>query len=461
MMELKPSIWAMVASICLMATVVWIVDKSRLLSRHNHFFDPSSHPTALGLELWWNVSEPQWVPCSWWRKTAHPLAMSSTRAKTNGCIIVGCSGGLNQMRRDFCKGVEIVRLLNATLLLPRFEASPYWNDTSGFADIFDVDFFLESVDGWVEVLRELPVGLGFLEPVVITCHKATGAFDYVESLLPLLLQHQVILLRPAASQRADRNFDSAKGARCHVCYQSLRVVRHLQEIAQAIVQRLPRPFIALHLRFEPDMIAYSRCHYPNLSTTSTAAIERVRGARGARQALGESDANLWRRKGKCPLTPQETAFLLQALHIPVTTTIYLAAGSELLDAPMLTSVYTRVVQKAELFSHVDHLEALKESSRAAIDWLVALDADVYIATFVGNMDKMVVTDRTARGTKRNLVLDRLAFADATWQGMQDAELSNLMFHRHRQHVITGYNLPVSDCFCKAYPTLGSGSAKNN
>lgn len=351
------------------------------------------------------------------------------------------------MRRDFCKGVGIAQLLNATLLLPRFDASPYWNDTSGFAQLFDVDFFLEGVRGWVEVLRELPAAMASKEPVAITCKKGRDPFDYKKELLPLLLRHKLILLRPSANQRGDReaNPNLGKRARCQACFRSLRLVSTLQETAEVIIRNLPRAFVALHLRFEPDMIAYSRCRYSNLSRESFVSIER---ARGGRQVLGESAEKSWRRKGKCPLTPAETRFILQALRIPGSTPIYLAAGSEVLELQELTGTYPRVLKKSN-FLRADQLRGLKGSSRAAIDWFVSLHADVYIATFVGNMDKMVLTDRILAGKHRNLVLDRRSFAEAKCQGMGDAEISELMLRNHRQHVVYDNGLPVSDCLCKA------------
>ncbi|KAL8552466.1 hypothetical protein ACS0TY_001235 [Phlomoides rotata] len=33
------------------------------------------------------------------------------------------------MRRDFCDGVGISCLLNATLVLPKFEVAAYWNES--------------------------------------------------------------------------------------------------------------------------------------------------------------------------------------------------------------------------------------------------------------------------------------------------------------------------------------------
>ncbi|EEF44773.1 hypothetical protein RCOM_0898860 [Ricinus communis] len=40
--------------------------------------------------------------------------MAALPAEINGYFRVDCFGGLNQMRRDFCDGAGIARLLNAT-----------------------------------------------------------------------------------------------------------------------------------------------------------------------------------------------------------------------------------------------------------------------------------------------------------------------------------------------------------
>lgn len=50
-------------------------------------------------------------------------------------------------------------LFNVIIVFLRFEIFLYWNDMSGFGDIFDVDFFLESVYSWVDVLWELFINL--------------------------------------------------------------------------------------------------------------------------------------------------------------------------------------------------------------------------------------------------------------------------------------------------------------
>ncbi|KAJ6802914.1 uncharacterized protein M6B38_190625 [Iris pallida] len=133
-------------------------------------------------------------------------------ARSNGFIRVDCFGGLNQMRRDLCDGIGIARLLNATLVLPKFEVAAYWNESSGFADVFDVDYFVRQTEGYVEVAKELPEEIASREPFRVDCSKRKGLFDYVESVLPALLEHRYISITPAISQRRDRYPLYAKAA---------------------------------------------------------------------------------------------------------------------------------------------------------------------------------------------------------------------------------------------------------
>lgn len=77
---------------------------------------------------------------------------------------------------------------------------------SGFADVFDVDYFIEQTRGYVEVVKDLPAEIASKEPFKVDCSKRKGHFDYVESVLPALLEHQYISLTPAMNQRRDRYY---------------------------------------------------------------------------------------------------------------------------------------------------------------------------------------------------------------------------------------------------------------
>ncbi|KAI3777779.1 hypothetical protein L1987_47581 [Smallanthus sonchifolius] len=219
----------------------------------------------------------EWRPCSWWLQ-GHLTALS---VESNGYIRVDCYGGLNQMRRDLCDGVGVgvARLLNATLVLPKFEVAAYWNESSGFTDVFDVGYFIEQLKGFITVIKELPAEIASKEPVRVDCSKRKGQFDYVESALPSLLERRYISITPAMSQRHDRFPLYAKAALCQACYSALRLTTVLEQKSSELLEAIPKPLLSLHLRFEPDMVAYSQCEYNGLSRASMESIDAACGAR--------------------------------------------------------------------------------------------------------------------------------------------------------------------------------------
>ncbi|OAY64702.1 Uncharacterized protein ACMD2_12288 [Ananas comosus] len=391
--------------------------------------------------IWSAPRAVEWRPCDWWRDSK---ALPSPPGKSNGFIRIDCYGGLNQMRRDLCDGIGIARLLNATMVLPKFEVAAYWNESSDFADVFDVDYFIERMKGFVEVVKELPEDIALREPFGVDCSKRKGQFDYVETVLPSLLKHRYISITPAMSQRRDRYSLQAKASFCRGCYEALRLNKVLEAKASNLLKAIPKPFVSLHLRFEPDMVAYSQCIYPALSPSSINAIELARGDR--KPFTGEA-ARVWRNRGKCPLTPSETAFVLQALGFPTSTSIYLASGDGILEIEGFTSIYRNVYTKLSLLSGED-FDRMHGNTKAALDYYISINSDAYIATFFGNMDKMVVAMRALKGLYKTLILSRRAFANFTAEGLEGEELAKALREAHREDFVMGRGSALPDCFCE-------------
>ncbi|KAL5756396.1 hypothetical protein ACOSQ2_021142 [Xanthoceras sorbifolium] len=414
-----------------------------LLSHSSPFWSLSltSSASSRGKSEIWSVRRlVEWRACKWWLQ-GH---LTSLPAKSNGYIRVDCYGGLNQMRRDLCDGIGVARLLNATLVLPKFEVAAYWNESSGFADVFDVDYFIQQLKGFIKVVKELPPEISSKEPFHVDCSKRKGQFDYVESVLPALLEHHYISLTPAMSQRRDRYPQNAKAALCQACYNALRLTRSLEKKSSELLEAIPKPFLSLHLRFEPDMVAYSQCEYQGLSPASMQAIEAARVDR--KPWTGET-ASIWRKRGKCPLTPNETALVLQALSIPTNTNIYLAAGDGLMEIEGLTSIYTNVVTKSALLTDED-FTSMHGNTKAALDYYVSINSDSYVATYFGNMDKMVAVMRTYKGLYKTLFLSRRAFAEFTYNGLKGKKLMQALWKAHRDDYVMGRGSALPDCFCE-------------
>ncbi|KAJ4917851.1 O-fucosyltransferase family protein [Raphanus sativus] len=356
-------------------------------------------------------------------------------AQNNGYIRVDCYGGLNQMRRDLCDGVGIARLLNATLVLPKFEVAAYWNESR---------LLHSEMSGFINVVKELPKDIASVEPFRVDCSKRKGQFDYIESVLPSLLEHHYISFTPAMSQRRDRYPQYAKATLCQACYSALRLTSSLEKKATGLLDAIPKPFLSLHLRFEPDMVAYSQCEYTSLSRSSVAAIEAARVDR--KPWTGEL-AQIWRKRGKCPLTPNETVLMLQSLNIPTNTNIYLAAGDGLMEMEGFTSVYTNVYTKSALLNQEDFTR-MHGNTKAALDYYVSINSDAYVATYFGNMDKIVAAMRTYKQMHNTLFLNRKAFAEITSQGLEGAELKNALWEVHKNDFAIGRGFALPDCFCE-------------
>lgn len=192
------------------------------------------------------------------------------------------------------------------------------------------------------------------------------------------------------------------------------------------------------------MVAYSQCEYQGLSPTSMQVIE---AARGDRKPWTGEVAHIWRRRGKCPLTPNETAFILQALSIPTNTNIYLAAGDGLMEIEGLTSVYTNVVTKSALLTGEDFTR-MHGNTKAALDYYVSINSDSYMATYFGNMDKMVAAMRAFKGLYKTLFLSRKAFAEFTYQGLEGKELMQALRKVHRDDFLMGRGSALPACFCE-------------
>lgn len=301
------------------------------------------------------------------------------------------------------------------------------------------------MEGFVNVVKDLPPEIASKEPFHVDCSKRKGQFDYVETVLPSLLEHRYISITPAMSQRRDRYPKHAKAALCQACYDALRLTRSLEKKAVQLLEAVPKPFLSLHLRFEPDMVAYSQCEYSGLSPNSLKAIEKARG--DDRRPLTGDSAVRWRSRGKCPLTPNETAFVLESLLIPKSTNIYLAAGDGIMELEGLTSVYKNVFTKSGLLSGED-FRTMHGNTKAALDYYVSINSESYVATYFGNMDKMVSAMRAKKGLYKTLFLSRRDFANFTSQGLRGTKLKLALWEAHRHDFLMGIGSALPDCFCE-------------
>ncbi|PKA59823.1 Uncharacterized protein AXF42_Ash011948 [Apostasia shenzhenica] len=381
--------------------------------------------TALG-EMWGPRVLKGWPSC--FTPSDSPATMKPSSAveqkivlppkriyKNNGYLMVSCNGGLNQMRAAICDMVVIARYLNVTLIVPELDKTSFWNDPSEFQDIFDVDHFITSLRDEVRILKELPprlkqrveFGMYYSMPPV----SWSDISYYKNQILPLIQKHKVLHLNKTDSRLANNGLPTdIQKLRCRVNYAALKFTSQIEELGNRVINLLRRngPFLVLHLRYEMDMLAFSGCTH-GCSVEEADELTRMRYAYPWwKEKVINSE--LKRKDGLCPLTPEETALVLQALDIDHSTTIYIAAGEIYGGARRmagLTAAYPNVVRKETLLEPSDLRFFQNHSSQmAALDYMVSLESDIFVPTYDGNMAKVVEGHRRYLGFRRTFLLDR-------------------------------------------------------
>jgi hypothetical protein len=157
-----------------------------------------------------------------------------------------------------------------------------------------------------------------------------------------------------------------------------------------------------------DMLAFSGCTH-GCTDEETEELTRMRYAYPWwKEKVINSE--LKRLDGLCPLTPEETALVLQALHFDKSMQIYIAAG-EIYGGERrmstLSAAYPKMVRKEMLLNPEDLRPFQNHSSQmAALDYIVSRESDVFVPTYDGNMAKVVEGHRRFLGFRKTILLDR-------------------------------------------------------
>uniref|UniRef100_A0A0A9CK05 O-fucosyltransferase family protein n=1 Tax=Arundo donax TaxID=35708 RepID=A0A0A9CK05_ARUDO len=303
--------------------------------------------------------------------------------------------------------VIAARILKATLVIPKLDQKSFWEDSSDFADIFDVDSFISSLSEDVKTIQRLPDMIGKTSlPYKIRVPRKCTPTCYENRVLPALLKKNVVQLTKFDYRVSNRLETDLQKLRCRVNYHALRFTDPIRKMGEMLVQRMREKsggrIIALHLRFEPDMLAFSGCYFGG------GEIERreLGAIRKRWNTLHEANPDRERRRGKCPLTLEEVGLMLGALGFGSGVHIYVASGDvyggEETLAP-LKALFPNFHSKETLSSKEELEPLLPFSSRmAALDFIVCDQSNVFVTNNNGNMARMLAGRRRYFGHRRTI-----------------------------------------------------------
>nr|CAB3467644.1 unnamed protein product [Digitaria exilis] len=382
------------------------------------------------IDLWEEpINATLWKPCSDQREW-------EASDGTNGYIMISANGGINQQRVAICNAVTISRLLNATLVLPKFLYSNVWLDKSQFGDIYQEDYFINYLKSDIRIVKDLPVELQSLDLEAIgsivndtDVMKEAKPSLYVKKILPILLRNRVVHFIGFGNRLS---FDPIPS--------DLQVLPHLSDISQFAVKSASSAnksdaskYLAVHLRFEIDMVAYSLCYFGG-GKDEEDELEAYRQIHFPvltelkRMAKLPSAAFL-RSEGKCPLAPEEAVLMLAAIGFKRSTNIYIA-GAEIYGGrhrmAAISRLYPSLVTKETLLSPSE-LEPFRNfsSQLAALDFIACAAADAFAMTDPGSQFSSLVQGYrmyygggnlpTIRPNKRRLASILVKNATIEWQ----------------------------------------------
>ncbi|XP_049373212.1 O-fucosyltransferase 29-like [Solanum verrucosum] len=356
------------------------------------------------IDIWKSRYSTSYYGCS---ERGPRFASAVNVRSSNGYLLIATSGGLNQQRTGITDAVVVARILNATLVVPELDHHSFWKDDSDFFDIFDVKWFISYLAKDVTVVKRVPEKVMRLmgkPPYTMRVPRKSEPEYYVDQVLPVLLKRRVLQLTKFDFRLANDLDEELQKLRCRVNYHALRFTKPIRNFGQKLVVRMrkmARRFVAVHLRFEPDMLAFSGCYYGGGDKERNELAEiRKRWA-----TLPELIPDEERTRGRCPLTPHEVGLMLRALGFKNDTYLYVASGEvyggEKTLQPLkelFPNFYTK-----EIVAGDELKPFLPYSSRlAAIDYVVCDESDVFVTNNNGNMAKILAGSRRYMGHKRTI-----------------------------------------------------------
>ncbi|EOA39089.1 hypothetical protein CARUB_v10011821mg [Capsella rubella] len=428
-------------------------------------------------ELWQEPRE----QASAWKPCADQRSWTPDDGK-NGYIMVTANGGINQQRVAVCNIVVVARLLNASLVIPKFMLSDVWTDASHFGDIYQVEHFIKYLSPDIRIVKELPKNLQSLDLEAIgsvvtdsEVMKEAKPDFYMQHTLPILVKNGVVHFVGFGNRLAfDPIPSELQRLRCRCNFHALHFVPRIQETAALLMRRLRDSrsyYLALHLRFEIDMVAHSLCYFGGGKTEQKELDSYRQKHFPSLLTLTKKkkfpSADVLRTEGLCPLTPEEAVLMLAALGFNRETRVFVAGaniygGSKRLA--VLTSLYPNLVTKEKLLTQSE-LQPFKNfsSQLAALDFIACAAADAFAMTDPGSQLSSLVSGYriyygggkmpTIRPNKRRLSDILMRNSTIEWNVFEQRVRKAIRQTKHVSARPTGrsvYRYPrCKECMCHA------------
>ncbi|KAL6214133.1 hypothetical protein ACLB2K_013571 [Fragaria x ananassa] len=353
-----------------------------------------------GPHLWSTTKSEHFFGCS---NSGDKFLTADVKTLPNRYLLIAASGGLNQQRTGITDAVVAAYILNATLVVPKLDHTSFWKDSSNFGEIFDEDWFISFLSNDVKIIKKLPSKGG--KPMSVYTMRVPRKCNvkcYLNRVVPVLNKKHAVQLTKFDYRLSNKLESDLQKLRCRTNYHALKFTDTINEMGRKLVERMKmksKNFIALHLRFEPDMLAFSGCYFGGGEKERT----ELGAIRKRWKTLHAADPDKVRKCGRCPLTPEEVGLMLRGLGFGSDVHLYVASGEvykgEETLAP-LKALFPNFHTKETIASKEELKPFSSFSSRmAALDYIVCDESGVFVTNNNGNMAKILAGRRRYFGHK--------------------------------------------------------------
>ncbi|KAL7170717.1 hypothetical protein ACSBR2_035571 [Camellia fascicularis] len=335
------------------------------------------------------------------RPCVKPTAKYKATQGWDRYMTVRSNGGLNQMRTGISDMVAVARIMNATLVIPQLDKRSFWQDSSTFSDVFDELHFTTSLQEDVRIVKELPKELEHV-PRARKHFTSWSGMSYYEELTHLWKDYQVVHVVKSDSRLANNDLPvDIQRLRCRALYYALRFSPSIDNLGKKLVEWLRSRggrYIALHLRYEKDMLSFTGCTH-GLTDAESEEL-RIMRENTNHWKMKKINSTEQRKGGFCPLTPKEET----------------------------------VASQDELKAFSNHA-----SQTAALDYIISVESDVFIPSYSGNMARAVEGHRRFLGHRKTITPDRKGLVEV-FDKMEAGQLEEgtsvsylvMQLHKNRQ-----------------------------
>ncbi|KAF8400233.1 hypothetical protein HHK36_013530 [Tetracentron sinense] len=324
----------------------------------------------------WTEDGQELKPC--WTK---PVLKEAEQSK--GFITFSLTNGPEYHVSQIADAVVVARYLGATLVLPDIRGSKP-GENRNFQEIYDVEKFLNNLNGVIRVAKDHPAELSTGKLAVVRVPNRVNEEHITENIEPIFRENgnlRVATYFPSVNMRKTEQKNNLDSAACLAMFGTLEFQPEVHEVVDSMVERLRTlsrksdgQFIAVDLRVE---------------------ILEKKGCQGSGSAGRKTCYNA-----------QEIGVFLRKIGFNRDTTIYLTQSRWHSSLDALRDIFPKTYTKEGIVPADKKAKFLDSESfefEKAMDFYICSQSDVFVPAISGLFYANVAGKRIASGRTQILV----------------------------------------------------------